>query len=166
MGAQHCPFGLHALRGAACRGGGRRLSRGGWPSTVVRGVWCQALSLPRPAVPWGGSQGSATRVSQARLVWPLGPSTGPTVCALASCCCALWGRREGVPGGGSPRHCEGAPGVRRARPPPAARPWGGQLGPVAHLLCARVRGYGCAARPWGWPGLGACGVFGACAVFV
>ena len=46
LGAQHCPFGLHALRGATCRGGGGRLSRGGWPSTVVRGFWCQGLSLP------------------------------------------------------------------------------------------------------------------------
>ena len=27
---------------------------GGWPATVVRGVWCQALSLPRPPVLWGG----------------------------------------------------------------------------------------------------------------
>ena len=27
---------------------------GGWPATVVRGVWCQALSLPRPSVLWGG----------------------------------------------------------------------------------------------------------------
>ena len=30
---------------------------GGWPATVVRGVWCQALSLPRPPVLWGGQPG-------------------------------------------------------------------------------------------------------------
>ena len=36
-----CPW------GAACRWGGGGPSRRGWPSTVVRGVWCQALSLPR-----------------------------------------------------------------------------------------------------------------------
>ena len=35
--------------------GGR--PRGGWPATVVRGVWCQALSLPRPPVLWSGQQG-------------------------------------------------------------------------------------------------------------
>ena len=29
----------------------------GWPATVVRGVWCQALSLPRPPVLWGGQLG-------------------------------------------------------------------------------------------------------------
>ena len=26
----------------------------GVPSTIVRGVWCEALSLPRPPVPWSG----------------------------------------------------------------------------------------------------------------
>ena len=31
--------------------------RGGVPSTVVRGAWCQALSLPRPPVLWSGQPG-------------------------------------------------------------------------------------------------------------
>ena len=30
---------------------------GGWPATVVRGAWCQALSLPRPPVLWSGQPG-------------------------------------------------------------------------------------------------------------
>ena len=30
---------------------------GGWPATVVRGVWCQGLSLPRSPVLWGGRPG-------------------------------------------------------------------------------------------------------------
>ena len=30
---------------------------GGWPPSAVRGVWCQALSLHRPPVPWGGQPG-------------------------------------------------------------------------------------------------------------
>ena len=57
VGAQHCPLGLHALWGMHAAGvvGGR--PRGEWPSTVVRGVWCQALSLPRPPVLWGGRPG-------------------------------------------------------------------------------------------------------------
>ena len=37
-------LGLHALWGLRAAG-------------VVRGVWCQALSLPRPPVLWGGQQG-------------------------------------------------------------------------------------------------------------
>ena len=45
VGTWHCPFGLLALRGVACRGGGGRLPQGGGPLTLVRGVWCQALSL-------------------------------------------------------------------------------------------------------------------------
>ena len=36
------------LRASVARcGGGGRASPGGVPSTIVRGVWCQALSLPR-----------------------------------------------------------------------------------------------------------------------
>ena len=35
--------------------GGR--PRGGWPATVVRGVWCQALSLPWPPVLWSWQPG-------------------------------------------------------------------------------------------------------------
>ena len=57
VGAQHCPPGLHALWGLRAAGvlGGR--SWGGWPATVARGVWCQALSLPRPPVLWSGQPG-------------------------------------------------------------------------------------------------------------
>ena len=57
MGAQHCPLGLHALwglRAVGVVGGG---PRGGWPATVLKGVWCQALSLPRPPVLWAGQPG-------------------------------------------------------------------------------------------------------------
>ena len=57
VGARHCPLGLHALWGLRTAEvvGGR--PRRGWPATVVRGVWCQALSLLQPAVPWGGQSG-------------------------------------------------------------------------------------------------------------
>ena len=43
--------------GAACRGGGGGPSPGGWPATAVRGVWCQALFLPRPPLLWSGQPG-------------------------------------------------------------------------------------------------------------
>ena len=43
--------------GAACRGAGGGLSPGGWSATVVRGVWCQALSLPGPPFLWSGQLG-------------------------------------------------------------------------------------------------------------
>ena len=43
--------------GVARCGGGGRASPGGVLSTVARGAWCQALSLPRPPVLWSGQPG-------------------------------------------------------------------------------------------------------------
>ena len=64
------------------------------------------------------------------------------------------------------RRCEGRLSSG-ALPPPAARPQGGLSGSATHVLLAQVCGPGSAARPWGGrPGLGACRVCGACAVFV
>ena len=81
MGAQHCPLGLHALWGLRAVGvvGGR--SRGGWPATVVRGVWCQALSLPRPPVLWGEQPGFRDPCVPGAVPAGVGPSTGPKACA-------------------------------------------------------------------------------------
>ena len=85
LGAQHCPLGLHALWRLRAAGvvGGR--PRGGWPATVVRGVWCQALSPPaarplgraagvlRPVCPGCGrcGRGDQHRAHSAR---PCGPA--------------------------------------------------------------------------------------------
>ena len=43
--------------GVALLGGGGRASPGGVPSIIVRGTWCQALSLPQPPVLWSGQPG-------------------------------------------------------------------------------------------------------------
>ena len=43
--------------GAVCRRGGGGPPPGGWPATVVRGVWCQALSLSPSPVLWSGQPG-------------------------------------------------------------------------------------------------------------
>ena len=48
-----CPVGAACCAGGVVGGRPRRA----WPATVVRGVWCQALSLPRPPVLWGGQPG-------------------------------------------------------------------------------------------------------------
>ena len=104
---------------ARCRGGGRA-SPGGLPATLVRGAWCQALSLPRPPVLWSGQPGFRDPVSRGRSVRARGPSTGPTACALAGRHCSLWGWRKGVPGGGACHRCEGRL-VSGAVPAPAAR---------------------------------------------
>ena len=109
--------------GVARCGGGGRASPGGVPSTVVRGAWCQALSLPWPLVLRSVQPGfrdprvpgavDAGVWTQHRLhsVRPCGP-------ALLA---VLWGWRKGVPGGGAFHRCEGRL-VSGAVPPPAARP--------------------------------------------
>ena len=48
---------LAHLVGAVCLGCPGVPSPEGWPATVVRGVWCQALSLSRPPVPGGRRPG-------------------------------------------------------------------------------------------------------------
>ena len=58
VGTQHRPHsvrpcGLALLAVGVAEG----RPRGGVLSTVVRGAWCQALSLPRPPVLWSGQPG-------------------------------------------------------------------------------------------------------------
>ena len=121
-GAQCCPLGLHALWGLPAAGvaGGR--ARGGWPATVVRGVWCQALYSPNRPSSGAGSWGTATRVFWVRLVRAWGPSTGcSTACALAGPALLAVGLAEGRPWGGAFDHCEGRL-VSGVVPPPVARP--------------------------------------------
>ena len=107
--------------GVARCGAGGRASPGGVPSTVVRGVWCQALSLPRPlvlrsvqpgfrdpCVPGAVDAGVWTQ-HRPHSVRPCGP-------ALLAV-----GVAEGRPQGGAFHRCEGRL-VSGAVPPPAARP--------------------------------------------
>ena len=68
--------------------------RGGWPATVVRGVWCQALSPPRPPFLWGGQPGFRDPCVPGAVGAGVEPSTGPTECALAGRRCSLWGWRK------------------------------------------------------------------------
>ena len=103
---------------ARCGGGGRA-SPGGVPSTVVRGAWCQAPSLPRPLVlrsvqpgfrdprvPGAVDAGMWTQ-HRPHSVRPCGP-------ALLAV-----GVAEGRPRGGAFHRCEGRL-VSGAVPPPAA----------------------------------------------
>ena len=157
MGAQHCTLGLHTLWGLRAAGSLGGCPRGGWPATVVRGVWCQPLSLPQPPVLCGGQPGFCDPCAPMRSVRASGPSTGPPACALAGRRCSLWGQRKGVPGGGAFHCCEGR--LRSgAPPPPTARPLGGPLESATHVLWARVCGCG-GPTPSPWP---ACPVGAAC----
>ena len=127
--------------GCVPRGWWGAVPGGGRPATVVRGVWCQAPSLPRPPSSGAGSRGTATGVFRVRSVWAWGPSTCSTSCALAGRRCSLWGWRKGVAGGGAFHRCKGR--LRSgAPPPPTARPLSGLLGSATHVLWARVCGCG------------------------
>ena len=108
--------------GVARCGGGGRASPGGVPSTVVRGAWCQALSLPRPPVLWSGQPGFRDPCVPGAVdagVW-----TQHRPHSVRPCGPALLAVRvaEGRPRGGCAFHrCEGRL-MSGAVPPPAARP--------------------------------------------
>ena len=108
--------------GAACRGAGGGLSPGGLPITIVRGVWCQALSLSQPPILWGGRPGFCDPCVPGAVSAGVGTEHRPH--SVRPCGPALLavGVAEGVhPAGGAFHHCEGRL-VSGAVPPPAARP--------------------------------------------
>ena len=108
--------------GVARCGGGGRTSPGGSPPTIVRGAWCQALSLPRPSVLWSGQPGFRVPCVPGAVGAGVGTQhRSDSAYALAGRRCSPWGWRKGVPGGGAFHRCEGRP-VSGAVPPLAARP--------------------------------------------
>ena len=142
VGAQHCPLGLHALWGLRAAGvaGGR--PRGGWPATVVRGAWCQALSLPRPPVPWSGRPGFRDPCVPGAVDAGVGTEHRPH--SVRPCGPALLavGLAEGRPRGGCLPPLGGASEVRRC-PSPDCPPSGWAVG-VRHL-----RAVGAGVWVWG-----------------
>ena len=107
--------------GVARCGGGGRASPGGPPSTVVRGAWCQALSLPRPPVLWSGQPGFRDPCVPGAVdagVWTQHRPHSVRPCGPALLAVGL---AEGRPRGGAFHRCEGRL-VSGAVPPPAARP--------------------------------------------
>ena len=134
VGTQDCPLGLHALYGLLAAGvvGGR--PRGGWPATVVRGVWCQALSsgascrgFPQPVCPGCGWCGRGDPA--------LAPQRAPMRAGVARC-------------GGAFRRCEGR--LRSGAPPSlTACPLRGLSGSATHVLWARVGRCGGQHCPFG-----------------
>ena len=74
-----------------------------WPSIVVRGFCCQALSASQPPVTAGGQPGFVAPVSRSRMVWVWGTQHGPHTarsCEQALCAVGVAGghpRGGGVP---------------------------------------------------------------------
>ena len=134
--------------GAACRGDGGGPSPGGWPATVVRGVWCQALSLPRSPALWGGQPGFRDPYAPRAVGAGMGTRHRPH--SVRPCGPALHavGVASGRPRGGCLYRCEGR--LRPGAPPlPTTRPPGGPSGSATHVLWARVCGCGGPAlSPW------------------
>ena len=132
------PCGGCVLRGwwGAVPGGG-----GGWPATVVRGVWCQALSLPRPPVLWSGQPGFRDPCVPGAVGVGVGTQHRPHSVRPRGPALLAVGWQKGIPGGGAFHHCEGR--LRSgAVPPPTARRLGGLLGSATHVLWARLCGCG------------------------
>ena len=109
--------------------------RGGVPSTVARGVWGQALPLPRLPAHWAGCRGPRSTCCGRRRA-----GVGALLCPLGRH--ALWGLRAAgrvrgvrVPGGG-------LGGGKRAPYPPVVRPGG----------ACRAGGRSASFRPSAFPG--------------
>ena len=122
--------------------------RGAVLSTVVRGAWCQALSLPRPPVLWSGQPGFRDPRVPGAVSAGVGTQHRPH--SVRPCGPALLavGVAEGRPRGGAFHHCEGRLGSG-AVPLPTARPLlGGLPGFVGCVrcvwcLCRACRGAWC-----------------------
>ena len=148
-GPSTVPLACMPCGGCVPRGWWGAVPGGGWPATVVRGVWCQALSLSQPPRPLGRAARALRPVRPAAVVVGVGTQHLPR--SLRPCGPALRavGVAEGRPrGGGAFPRCEGH--LRSGtHPPPTACPLGGLSGSATHVLPARVCGCGGPAlAPW------------------
>ena len=162
VGAHHRPLGLHALWGLRATGVVGGCPRGGRPATFVRDVWCQALSLSQPPVLWGGQPAFRGPCVPGAVGAGVGPSTGPTACALEGRRCLLPAWRKGVPGGMTSTIVRGVFGQALPLPELPAH-WAGCSGPPPTCCGRGCVGVGAQHCPLGlhtlW-GLRAAGVVG------
>ena len=111
----------------------------------MRGVWYQALSLPRPPVLWGGQPGFRDPCVPRAVGAGVGTQHRPHGARPCGPALRAVGVAEGRPRGEC--RCEGRLGSG-APPPPAARPLGGLPGPTTHWLWVRgVAGVGTHLQP-------------------
>ena len=99
VGTRHQPHSARSCELALRAVGAARGPSGGAPLAWMWGVRGRALSHPRPLVCSGVRPGPTTHWLWVPGMRAWGPVTNPTVRALASWLCALWGRHEGPRGG-------------------------------------------------------------------
>ena len=85
--------------GAACRGVGWRPSPGGVACHRCEGRLVSGAVPPPAARPLGRQPGFRDPCVPGAVGAGVGPSSGPSACALAGRRCSLWGWLKGVPGG-------------------------------------------------------------------
>ena len=129
--------------GVARCGGGGRTSPGGSPSTIVRGVWCGALSLPRPSVLWSGQPGFRVPGVPGSVGAGVGTQHWPHNVRPCGQALLAVGVAEGRPRGGCSPPLRGAPGVRRCSSPGRPSSGAGSQGSASRV--SRVR----SLRAWG-----------------
>ena len=118
---------------------------GGQPTTVVRGVWRQALSPPPAACLFGRAARVPRPVFFGRGWCGRGDSVpAPKRAPLRAVVARCGDGGKASPGGDALRHCEGRLSSA-ALPPPAARAQGGLSGSATDVLWAQVSGRGCPA---------------------
>ena len=107
----------------------------------MRGLRCQAVSLPRPPVLWSRQPGFRDPCVPGAVCAGVGTQHRPHSVRPCGPALLALGWRKGVPGGGAFSRCEGRL-WSGAPPPPTARPLGVLLGSVTQMLWARVCGCG------------------------
>ena len=122
VGNQHRPHGVRPCGLASLAVGVAEGRPRGAPSTVVRGAWCQALSLPRPPVLWSGQPGFRVPCVPGAVDACVGTQHRPhSVRPCGPALLAVGVAEERPRGGGAFNHCEGRL-VSGVVPPPAIHP--------------------------------------------
>ena len=121
------PLACMPCGGCVPRGWRGAVPGGGWPATVARGVWCQALSLPLPPVLTGGRPGSRDQCVPGAVGAGVGTQHRPHSVRPCEPALLAVGVAEGRPWGGCLPPLRGASEVRRS-PSPDCPPTGRAVG--------------------------------------
>ena len=137
VGTQHQPHGVRPCGLASLAVGVAEGRPRGAPSTIVRGAWCQALSLPRPSVLWSGQPGFRVPGVPGAVGAGVGTQHRPHNGRPCGPALLVVGMAEGRPRGGCFPPLRGAPGVRRCPSPGRPSSGAGSQGSASRV--SRVR---------------------------